>query len=130
MLPKTSLQRAVEVAATSSGVAAGEVSFAFVDEATMCRHHERFCGDPSPTDVLSFPGNDDAEPGYLGDVIVCADLAASQARGLGHSYRTELAVLALHGVLHLLGHDHMRDQGEMRLLEERLLPRVLCAWEP
>lgn len=112
----------------------GTVGFAFVDDATMSSHHERFRGDRSPTDVLSFPDElgeaagsgpgGDAEP-YWGDVIICTDAAARQSRRLGHPYGHELMVLALHGVLHLLGHDHTRDGGEMVRLEEALRPR--CA---
>jgi probable rRNA maturation factor len=130
VMSRGKLRRVLGIAAQASGITGGSVSFAFVDEPGMCRQHERFCGHPTPTDVLSFPGDDEEDPRYLGDVVVCADVAARQAAELGHSYRTELVVLALHGVLHLLGHDHTRDRGEMRRLEERLRPRLLCAEGP
>ena len=59
--------------------------------------------------------------------MICSDQAARQAVSLGHSYLHELGVLALHGLLHLLGYDHTSDEGEMRSLELRLRPLVLRA---
>ncbi|MGE3520711.1 MAG: rRNA maturation RNase YbeY, partial [Vicinamibacterales bacterium] len=77
------------------------------------------------TDVLSFPaGQDDAVPPgsapVLGDIVIAAGVARRQARAAGHPESTELRVLALHGLLHLLGYDHERDDGEMARLERRL----------
>ena len=69
------------------------------------------------TDVLSFPSD---ERGCLGDVVIAAGVARRQARRAGHSLQTELCVLALHGLLHLLGYDHERDAGRMARLEARL----------
>jgi len=67
--------------------------------------------------VLSFAAE---EPGELGDVVIAAGVAARQARQAGHSLAVELRVLALHGLLHLLGYDHERDDGRMARLERRL----------
>lgn len=73
------------------------------------------------TDVLSFPAGDHPGPGrHLGDVVISRDTAARQARTEGHSLATELRVLALHGLLHLLGYDHERDSGRMARIERRL----------
>jgi probable rRNA maturation factor len=72
------------------------------------------------TDVLSFPSE---ESGFLGDVVIASGVAARQAREAGHSLATELRVLALHGLLHLLGYDHERDDGRMARLERRLRKR-------
>ena len=72
------------------------------------------------TDVLSFPGQD---PRHLGDVVIAAGVARRQARAAGHSVQTEFRVLALHGLLHLLGYDHDRDAGQMARLEGRLRAR-------
>lgn len=69
------------------------------------------------TDVLSFPAD---EKGQLGDVVIAVGVARRQAREAGHSLQTELRVLALHGLLHLLGYDHEHDQGRMARLERRL----------
>ena len=57
---------------------------------------------------------------FLGDIVIARGVAARQARDAGHSERTEWRVLALHGLLHLLGYDHERDAGEMRRVESRL----------
>ena len=80
------------------------------------RANLQFRGQNHATDVLSFPGGD---AGHLGDLLICARQAARQAERLGHSVDAELKILVLHGVLHLLGHDHERDHGAMRRLESR-----------
>jgi len=72
------------------------------------------------TDVLSFPAG---EPYELGDVIIAAGIARRQARKAGHPLQTEIRVLALHGLLHLLGYDHETDNGRMARLEARLRRR-------
>ena len=82
----------------------------------MRRANFKFRGQNHATDVLSFP---DGDSGHLGDLLICARQAARQAQRLGHSVDAELKILVLHGVLHLLGHDHERDQGEMQRLESR-----------
>jgi probable rRNA maturation factor len=79
--------------------------------------NRRFRRKNSPTDVLSFPAD---EPGDLGDVVIAHGVARRQAAGAGHSLTTEVRVLALHGLLHLLGYDHEHDDGRMRRLERRL----------
>lgn len=90
--------------------------------------NRRFREKDRPTDVLAFPagapdgGSFGGEPAYLGDLAVSAETAARQAAERGHPLETELRLLALHGVLHLLGWDHERDRGEMERLE-RLLRR-------
>lgn len=111
----------------ATGTGADSVSFAFVDDATMSDYHGRFVDLPETTDVLSFPADallPEAERD-LGDVVICTDQAVRQAVAAGRSYRRELEVLALHGLLHLLGHDHERDDGEMLDLEYRLRPLVI-----
>lgn len=73
------------------------------------------------TDVLSFPASGTfAEPGYLGDIVIATGVARRQADEAGHPVTTELKVLALHGLLHLLGYDHDADAGEMAKAETRL----------
>ena len=57
---------------------------------------------------------------YLGDIVIARGVARRQAREAGHSYTTELKILSLHGLLHLLGYDHERDAGRMRRVERRL----------
>lgn len=75
------------------------------------------------TDVLTFPaweGEQLLSPpdGYLGDIMLCRDRAAEQAAEYGHSMERELGFLAVHGVLHLLGYDHMTE-GEERVMRQR-----------
>ena len=79
--------------------------------------NKRFRRTDKATDVLSFPAG---ERGELGDVIIAAGVARRQALAAGHSLQTELRVLALHGLLHLLGYDHETDDGRMLKVERRL----------
>ena len=94
----------------------------------MSDYHGRYVDVPEATDVLSFPADEEDPSGEhdLGDIVICTDVAVRQARSARHSYGLELEVLALHGILHLLGYDHERDDGEMLALEARLRPLVLC----
>lgn len=94
--------------------ARGCVSIAVVSDIEMRRLNRRYRGLDRATDVLSFPGTP------LGDLAIARGVAARQAREFGHSLRAELRILALHGLLHLLGYDHEGDRGEMARLEERL----------
>ena len=100
--------------------ARGLVTIALVPDARVRALNRKFRGKNANTDVLSFPSDED---GYLGDVVISSGVAARQARAAGHSLATELRVLALHGLLHLLGYDHERDDGQMARLERRLRRR-------
>ncbi len=121
------LRRLVHRALREAGSSADSVSFVFVDDETMSNYHGRYLDVPEPTDVLSFPAEDlDPEGEHdLGDVVICTDEAARQARQAKRSYTLELEVLALHGLLHLLGYDHERDNGQMEALELRLRPEII-----
>jgi probable rRNA maturation factor len=79
----------------------------------------------SATDVLSFPSVPSGTPtdGFWGDIAIAAGVAARQAREQRHSLRVEFRVLALHGLLHLLGYDHEVDKGLMSRVEDRLRKR-------
>jgi probable rRNA maturation factor len=104
--------------------ARGAMTVALVSDSRVRALNKRFRRKDTPTDVLSFPGarrgSGQASERYLGDVVIAAGVARRQAREAGHSVQTELRVLALHGLLHLLGYDHERDQGRMARLERRL----------
>ena len=93
------------------------MTLALVPDRRVQELNRRFRGRNAPTDVLSFPAD---EPGVLGDVVIARGVARRQARGAGHDLPTEIRVLALHGLLHLLGYDHERDGGRMARLEARL----------
>ncbi len=98
--------------------ARGVVTIALVDDAAMRRLNRRFAGQDRVTDVLSFPSG--AVEGVLGDIAIATGVARRQAREAGHTYAAELRVLALHGLLHLLGYDHHGDGGTMARAEARL----------
>lgn len=100
--------------------ARGSLTIAVTTDARVRALNRRFRGVSKPTDVLSFPAD---EPGELGDIVIARGVAARQARDLGHSLATELRVLALHGLLHLLGYDHEHDDGRMARTEARLRRR-------
>lgn len=74
------------------------------------------------TDVLTFPAWEGEDPlsadGYLGDIMICYERAEEQAKEYGHSLTRELSFLAVHGVLHLLGYDHMTEADE-RIMREK-----------
>lgn len=85
--------------------------------------NRQFRGTDQATDVLSFPASRMASSHtkqVAGDVAISADIARENARRLGHTTAEEIKILLLHGVLHLAGFDHERDQGEMALEEVRL----------
>ena len=84
-------------------------------DAELERLNREFRSKPEPTDVLSFPAP--APHGDLGDIAISVDRAKAQAEELGHDTPTEIRVLMLHGVLHLLGYDHTVDHGKMKRLE-------------
>jgi len=85
------------------------------DDRELRRLNREFLGRDYPTDVLSFPGGEQ----LLGEIAISVDRAREQAARYGHSLEEELAVLLLHGLLHLLGYDHERDRGRMRRAEVR-----------
>ena len=104
----------------------GDVGIALVSDRhiqTLNRHYRRT---NAPTDVLAFEagagGAVVAARPFLGDIVIATGIAKRQAREAGHSYATELRVLALHGLLHLIGYDHDRpaDRGSMARAETRL----------
>ena len=112
---------------------AAELSMVLVDLDTMADLHMRWMDLPGPTDVMSFPMDelepggrpDGGEPGpsMLGDIVLCPEFAAGQATRAGHAVDHEMALLTVHGVLHLLGYDHgePEEEKEMFALQNRLL---------
>jgi probable rRNA maturation factor len=108
------------------------LAIAFVDDEEIRRLNREYRGKDTPTDVLSFPLDEETPDGvrYLGDIAVSLPTAGRQAADLGHSLRREVLILAAHGIIHLAGHDHESDSGEMDRLERRaretILPRY-CA---
>ncbi|MGH9297016.1 MAG: rRNA maturation RNase YbeY [Acidimicrobiales bacterium] len=129
----------------------GELNVMFVDEEAIASLNERFLGHEGPTDVLSFPiedelaapgppparpnsvvsgpgrdfVDDDSIPTMLGDVLICPEVAFRNAPEHAGTYDDELALLLVHGILHLLGMDHEDDEQAtaMEVLEQELLGR-------
>jgi probable rRNA maturation factor len=97
--------------------ARGDLSVAVVSDRRMRALNRQFRGKDKVTDVLSFPAK---SRGFLGDVVIAGGIAMKQAHAAGHPVQTELRVLALHGLLHLLGYDHDSDGGTMARAEARL----------
>jgi probable rRNA maturation factor len=93
------------------------IGVALVSNARARALNRRYLARDYATDVLSFPSSD--RP-FLGDIVIARGVARRQARAAGHSEALELRVLALHGLLHLLGYDHERDRGQMARLEKKL----------
>jgi probable rRNA maturation factor len=112
-----------------------ELSVLLVDAAAMERLHVQWMDEPGPTDVLAFPmdelrpGRRDEpvdDPGLLGDVVLCPEVASAQAKAAGHSTEEELHLLCTHGLLHLLGYDHADPDGEREMFAEQR--RLLAGW--
>jgi len=104
--------------------ARGTVNIALVSDARIRQLNRAYRGKNRVTDVLSFPGSQSPAPSpHLGDIAIARGVAWRQAREAGLPRTAELRVLALHGLLHLLGYDHERDNGEMHRLEQRLRAR-------
>jgi probable rRNA maturation factor len=123
------------LAAIAPARARGSVDVALVSDARVRALNREYRGHDSTTDVLSFPALSPERPPSsrrrrrvapvtpltcLGDIVIARGVARRQARAAGHSQQTELRVLALHGLLHLLGYDHERDAGRMERVERGL----------
>jgi probable rRNA maturation factor len=112
-----------------------DLSIMVVDIETMAEYHLRHMGEPGPTDVMAFgmdelasarhdlDDDEDAPPTMLGDVMLCPEVARTQAAQAGHSMEDELHMLCTHGILHLLGYDHAEvdEEREMFALQAELL---------
>lgn len=103
-------------------------TIAFVSDRAMRSLNREFRGRDRTTDVLSFPSEQEAweraEGERLGDVVIAVGQAERQAAEHGLDFDAEVAQLILHGLLHLCGHDHERDSGEMNALELSLRRRL------
>lgn len=111
------------------GLEEAEISVAFLDDVGIARLNQQYLSHAGPTDVISFPLHAEGEP-PLGDVYVGAEQAARQAADLGVPPEEELLRLAIHGTLHVLGHDHPagddRPGCEMYRRQEELLASFLA----
>jgi probable rRNA maturation factor len=110
-IDRSALAELAERTLAGEDQASVELSLSFVGLEEMSDLHQRYLGEPGPTDVLSFPLGED---GLLGDVVVCPAYAAENASDLD----AELRVLVVHGVLHLLGYDH-EEEDERRVMWQK-----------
>ncbi len=112
-------QLIAEKAAKLEELTTGEISFALVNNEIIQKLNKQYRNQDKPTDVLSFPMDDE----LWGDVVISTEQAVLQAKEYGHSLKRELAYLAVHGILHLLGYDHLKpeDKSIMRDREEQIL---------
>lgn len=114
-----------------------ELAIQFVNEDAMTSLHVQWMDEPGPTDVLSFPmdelrpGTDLelSEPGLLGDIVICPQVAMTQANAAGHETINEILLLTTHGILHLLGFDHAEpdEEKEMFGLQRSILERFYAS---
>ncbi|MEE1106709.1 rRNA maturation RNase YbeY [Macrococcoides canis] len=117
------IERLLIFAADQEGIdEEAEVAVSFVDEDEIQAINKAYRNKDAVTDVISFAleeGEDDFEmpdaPRVLGDIIICVKRAKEQAEEYGHSFERELGFLSLHGLLHLLGYDHMNEADEARM---------------
>ncbi len=106
--------------------AAGEITLTFIDDDDIAELNAEYMGKPGPTDVLSFPLDDVHDPALpgvptlLGDIVISASTAARQFADHAGTYDDEIALLVVHGVLHILGHDHVDPDETVRMRAREL----------
>lgn len=121
------LRRLALAALRRLGYETGEIGVLLCDDVSIQALNRHFRAKDRPTDVLSFPAGfavPDGPP-YIGDIAISIETAAHQAETAGHALVRELEILLLHAVIHLAGHDHETDSGEMDALEARLRRELL-----
>lgn len=123
------LAAAARAALAHEFAAAGDVTIVLTDESRIREMNRAYAGNDAPTDVLSFAdGETDPDSGrvYFGDVVICVPVAELQAARSKHSLDDELALLTVHGILHLLGYDHARpaEQEKMWTAQDDILAKL------
>ncbi len=117
--PEEPLERAAQAALQHESQSQDvELSIVLTDNARLHELNLNYLGVDSPTDVLSFPASEtDPETGsrYLGDILISVPRAQAQAEAAGHPLESEVQLLVVHGVLHLLGHDHAEPEEKDRM---------------
>ncbi|RJP55541.1 MAG: rRNA maturation RNase YbeY [Anaerolineaceae bacterium] len=114
----TDLLEQAALAALTHQSAEGDLTIVLTDDEQIHRLNRDFLGIDAPTDVLSFPASEtDPETGarYLGDILLSVQRAEAQAQAAGHSLADETRLLVVHGVLHLLGHDHAEEEEKAKM---------------
>ena len=98
----------------------GGVNVLVTSSREMRSLNRKFRGKDEATDVLSFPAAEHNARKFAGEIAISADIAAQNARALGHAPGVEVKILVLHGILHLRGYDHERDRGQMARREQKV----------
>lgn len=103
------------------------LSVVLLSDEEMVEYNRKYLARDCSTDVLAFPDSPLAVEweAYLGDILISVDTARRQAKRLGHPLSHEIKALIIHGLLHLLGYDHAKDDGEMARLEQRLREELI-----
>ena len=123
-LTELALSRFIDRARLAAGLK-GEVDVLVTSNSEMKTLNQRFRKMNKPTDVLSFPSaSDDLRKDFAGEIAISAEIALRSSWALGHSAAQEIKILALHGVLHLRGYDHERDNGRMAQRESQLRAKL------
>ncbi len=107
-----------------------EINVSFVDDEYMTELHIKWMDEPGTTDVLSFPMDIPETPGEavtLGDIVISPVVAAEQAKAQGHSIEHEIYILAVHGLLHIIGYDHA-DKAEEKVMFD-LQEKIVRDWQ-
>lgn len=122
------MKKAVTAALAFHHVLCDEVAIHFVTNRRMCQMHGEFFDDPSPTDCMSFPYDQEQEGGYffLGEIFVCPKQAQMHVDKHGGDLHNEILLYVVHGLLHLLGYDDMNvaTRKVMRRQEKRLMKHL------
>jgi probable rRNA maturation factor len=120
------MREVVRTVLAGEEVADYEISLAFVDDATIHRLNKQFLQHDEPTDVLSFPLSDPSAKKLSGELVIGAETAKARADEMGHDVQAELALYAIHGLLHLCGcDDHKADDAAAMRERERHYLRQL-----
>jgi probable rRNA maturation factor len=135
-LDQAIIERAAQQTLQHAGAdASAEATIVLSDDAQLQALNRQFLAIDAPTDVLSFPGGEtdpDSEALYLGDVIVSLPRAQAQAAAGGYALQDELQLLVVHGVLHLLNHDHAQEEEKARMwaAQAEILESLGCVARP
>lgn len=133
-VPVKQLEDFVAHARRALRLRAGLLTVCLVSDAEMARWNRAYRRKRGPTDVLSFPADDEflspggrarrraprRKNGYIGDIAIAPAVARRNARRFGRPFSQELRILILHGMLHLMGYDHETDSGQMERYERHL----------
>ena len=127
--PQSALEDAASATLTRCEIGDIDLSIVISGDEEIQNLNRDFLGEDHPTDVLSFPADEtdpDNDRRYLGDVIISLPRAVEQALQRGHSTEAEVQLLTVHGILHLLGHDHAtrEDKSRMWKLQRQVLDSI------